>query len=215
MRAEKTGQVIYVGKGRVKQGGSQRLFWHWQSLRNGEAIGNDIFARVLNKHLSLGIEPEICIVQWFETEQEAFSHERTLISRYGRRKFNQGTLCNLTEGGEGVEGLKMSPATRQKLRDLAKAQWARPGFRERIMRFHASEEVKAMRSAVSKRMWEDPEYRAKTLKALQASVTPTRRKRQSDGVKAAYAKWTPEALSAKGKAARACRGTRNKLSVVT
>ena len=40
--------------------------------------------------------------------QEACKKEKELIQLYGRRDLNTGTLCNHTEGGDGVHGYKHS-----------------------------------------------------------------------------------------------------------
>jgi hypothetical protein len=42
------------------------------------------------------------------TEQEAFKHERYMIDIFGRKNINSGILLNLTDGGEGFSGFKLS-----------------------------------------------------------------------------------------------------------
>jgi len=42
------------------------------------------------------------------TEEEAFSREKYWIKHYGRRDLGTGTLCNLTDGGEGSSGTIIS-----------------------------------------------------------------------------------------------------------
>jgi hypothetical protein len=41
--------------------------------------------------------------------EEACSEEKRLISIHGRRCLGKGTLCNITDGGEGVNGYKHNP----------------------------------------------------------------------------------------------------------
>jgi group I intron endonuclease len=48
--------------------------------------------------------------------EEALSIEKYLISFYGRANKNKGTLCNLTDGGEGTLGILVSEETRNKFR---------------------------------------------------------------------------------------------------
>jgi group I intron endonuclease len=48
--------------------------------------------------------------------EEALSIEKYLISFYGRSNKNEGTLCNLTDGGEGTLGILVSEETRNKFR---------------------------------------------------------------------------------------------------
>ena len=50
------------------------------------------------------------------TEQEALDHETYLIFVYGRKDKGTGILTNLTDGGEGVSGLKHSIITRNKIK---------------------------------------------------------------------------------------------------
>jgi hypothetical protein len=49
------------------------------------------------------------------TWEQACEKEREFIKFYGRSDLNEGTLCNLTEGGEGVLGMKHSEGTRKKI----------------------------------------------------------------------------------------------------
>jgi len=49
------------------------------------------------------------------TWEEACQKEKEFISLYGRFDLGLGTLCNLTEGGEGALGMKHSEATKKKI----------------------------------------------------------------------------------------------------
>ena len=46
-----------------------------------------------------------------------------LIKQYGRKAFGEGTLVNLTEGGDGQLGLKASEETKQKMREARQKYW--------------------------------------------------------------------------------------------
>jgi hypothetical protein len=59
------------------------------------------------------------IIQHHPTEADAFDAEMFLISYYGRMDLGTGCLANLTEGGEGVSGLKQSSESKQKMRESA------------------------------------------------------------------------------------------------
>lgn len=87
-RRNDTSQVFYVGKG--KDGRA-----HSRSGRNRHWRG------VAAKH---GHTVEIC-AQW-PTEDEAFEHERFLVSTF---KLLNHPLVNMTDGGEGVAGVKRTP----------------------------------------------------------------------------------------------------------
>lgn len=57
---------------------------------------------------------------------EACEKEKEFIDIYGRRDLNTGTLCNLTNGGEGVSGLIRSYETRLKMSKSRKGVKKRP-----------------------------------------------------------------------------------------
>lgn len=48
--------------------------------------------------------------------------EKELIAKYGRIHLNTGTLCNLTEGGEGTIGYKHSEETKKLLSEQRKGK---------------------------------------------------------------------------------------------
>ena len=95
-RPRKKKAVIYVEKGLAKK---RRADIHWRQHTH-----NVFFKRILDKIRLSGLEPLIEIVDWFEDEQKALECERLLIAKFGRRYSGSGTLCNLSEGGEGVSG---------------------------------------------------------------------------------------------------------------
>ncbi len=105
------GRVFYVGKGTgkrawVKDGRSQ----HWRNI---------------SKKHGLVVE----IVQAGMQEWWAFELERDLISSYGRE-----SLCNLTDGGDGISGLKrvFSAEHRSKISAKALGRKASIEARERM-----------------------------------------------------------------------------------
>ena len=56
------------------------------------------------------------------TEEEAFQKEKYWIKYYGRRNLGAGTLCNLTDGGEGTIGHVCSEETKRKLSEINKGK---------------------------------------------------------------------------------------------
>lgn len=54
--------------------------------------------------------------------QDASDREKYWIKFYGRRDLNEGTLVNLTNGGEGSVGIIVSEQTKQKMRESRKFQ---------------------------------------------------------------------------------------------
>lgn len=65
------------------------------------------------------------------TDSEAFSLERRLIQKIGRRNMNCGPLVNLSDGGEGEIGRKVTRKTRSLLSERSKEQNSKMTERER------------------------------------------------------------------------------------
>jgi hypothetical protein len=63
------------------------------------------------------------------SEQEAIEKEIKLIKEY-KMKYS---LTNITDGGEGVSGLKHSTSTKEKLSELSKKQWTNSETRKRLI----------------------------------------------------------------------------------
>jgi len=87
------GEPFYVGKG--KQNRAYR--------KSGRSVW---WNRIVSKH---GLVVEI--LDYFDTEQEAFNREKSLIQSL---KANY-KLCNLTLGGDGLSGWKHSQETKTKM----------------------------------------------------------------------------------------------------
>lgn len=89
-----TSELFYIGKGQGKrykqQDTTTRNRW-WQNK--------------VKKH---GGFTSVILCYW-ENEQDAFEHEKLLISIFEKQ------LVNLTKGGEGVSGIKASDETRKKI----------------------------------------------------------------------------------------------------
>jgi hypothetical protein len=105
------GSVFYVGKGsitRARTASGRSNFWK----------------RVVNKH---GKVVEIC-AGW-DTEQEAFEHEKFLILCF---KDMGCRLTNMTNGGEGTSGRKMPPEQYEKHVARMRLQSQSPEFRKKI-----------------------------------------------------------------------------------
>lgn len=94
---------IYVGKGLIAGSRAYKHLLHTHNL---------IFGRILAQCRKDGIECMPEIVLETDNEAEAFGCERKLIAQYGRLDLKTGTLCNLTDGGEGGTGI--STVTREK-----------------------------------------------------------------------------------------------------
>ena len=89
-------------------------------------------------------------------EEEAFSWERYWIKYIGRRDLGLGTLCNLTDGGDGTNGIIFTAEHRQKIGEIHKDKEISKEHRQKISKFHRgrkrSEETKRkMRAALKNR----------------------------------------------------------------
>lgn len=107
--------VIYVGKG-----SGNRMFKHIQ-IAKGSSKNKLKNPKLYNKILSTinnggYIFPEI-IFQSF-SESECLKKEIEMINEYGFEN-----LCNLTYGGEGTSGYKLSEQTKQKMSEAKKEFW--------------------------------------------------------------------------------------------
>jgi len=90
--------LFYIGKGN----GRRAYIFHKR---------NNHWNNIVKKHG----KPEVQILAHWNTEAEAFDHEKLLISCF---KDMGHTLCNMSEGGEGPTGLKHSEEFKQKIREL-------------------------------------------------------------------------------------------------
>lgn len=92
-----TNEVFYIGKGTlINEKSFYRKYRRAFSIKKRSVFWENI----VNKY---GYEVEIM----FETncEKTIFKKEIELIALYGRRDTNEGTLVNLTNGGDGTSGL--------------------------------------------------------------------------------------------------------------
>ena len=101
---------FYIGKG---QGSRYYVSMH---LRK-----NDTNTFLKNKIRKVGVDNiKIHFLHKDISEEESFSWERYWIKYIGRRDKGEGTLCNLTDGGEGDSGRIVPEETRQKIRETLK-----------------------------------------------------------------------------------------------
>lgn len=168
-----TGLPFYVGKGkhydsrvpRMERQDTRSIFWKHVAEKHGWY--SDIIAE-------------------FDTEQEAFECERSVIKFFGRRDKGTGILVNLTDGGEGNagtffteerrrkmsagrKGIPVSAEVRKKMSDAAK---------KRKGRKHSEETKQKLRERCKEgtlRKWEDKEYRTKVVNSHVGIRYPNRK----------------------------------------
>lgn len=98
-------EVFYIGIGSDNEGEYKRAF-----IKKNR---NKYWRNVISK-----TEYEVEIMLDNLTWEEACKKEIEFIKLYGRRNLNEGTLVNMTDGGDGTLGLKQSPSqeTKEKMR---------------------------------------------------------------------------------------------------
>lgn len=89
------GEIFYVGKGVQERWRKLDRNYRWKNIANKYGVVCEIVANSL-------------------TNEEACILEKKLINFYGRLDCGTGTLANLTDGGEGVVGSRISDETRAK-----------------------------------------------------------------------------------------------------
>ena len=96
-------EPFYLGKGK-----GRRRYSHFCNV-NKDNVPKSRKNRTIRKiELVTGAPPKSVIVQKDLTDRQALDLEIKLIKRIGRLNLKTGPLTNLTDGGEGVTGLKHS-----------------------------------------------------------------------------------------------------------
>lgn len=102
---EDTGELFYIGKGhggRLNHISDRTVFWKNIAKKHGWVSK---------------------IISYCESEDAAFSLEKTLILEHGRRDLGTGCLVNLTDGGEGLSG----PCSEERKKVISEARKGKGG----------------------------------------------------------------------------------------
>jgi hypothetical protein len=97
-------EPIYIGKGKPNR--PQRHLTLYKT-------NNNRFYSKLQSIIESGLTPEYKIIKSDLTEEKSFEYEKYFIELIGRIE-NNGTLTNLTNGGEGQSGFKFSNESKLK-----------------------------------------------------------------------------------------------------
>lgn len=186
-------QTFYVGKG---TGGRA-----WSHLNFTSGCNNPHKDRVIRKIQSLGLEVEVRIVEEFTCEESAYQAEELMIESIGI-----DNLTNLTLGvnppvrvgkENGFFGKTHTPETKKKLGDVNRGKDIK------------SPEGKRAISEAQKKLWADPEIRAKKIQHLKNRKGEKRSPEAIEAYRAAairrIARTTPEQRSARALAAAETR----------
>jgi len=107
---------FYVGKGTrsaISKSHHERIDWHEYEASCNKPK-NLLKVRTIQKIWEKGQRVQYAIDSWHIDEIDAYSREKDLISKLGRKVVGTGTLTNLTEGGE-KETAELTPETKQKI----------------------------------------------------------------------------------------------------
>ncbi len=121
-RPGKNMQPIYVGKGSGKRA-YEHLFYGYQH--------NELFERKLAKMRAAGVQPDVTVIN-VKDESVAFDIECGLIAIYGRINKKTGTLCNLTDGGEGFAGGIHTESHKEKISAVLKGRFRSDEHRKNL-----------------------------------------------------------------------------------
>jgi hypothetical protein len=125
--------VFYVGKGTHTRK-------HRYDRANYIKKRNKLWVNVANK-TSYTVE----LFATFFDELDCFQMEIDLIAFYGK-KSDGGTLCNLTNGGEGHNGYSPTSQTREKLRQLV-SDGKHPNFGKKLSEETCRKKSESMRNS--------------------------------------------------------------------
>ncbi len=103
-------EPFYIGIGSDSDGKCKRAY-------QKKSRRNEIWKKIVSK-----TKYKVQILFDGLTWDEACQKEVELIALYGRIDKNNGTLCNLTDGGEGTLGIILSDESRKKISDANKGE---------------------------------------------------------------------------------------------
>ena len=114
-------EPIYVG-----EGFPSRIEYHTKiSKLDYKEWDNNILSRKIVKMYKKGLEPIKLFLVQSKTKKFVQIYEINLIKRIGRIDISTGCLCNLTNGGDGTYGYKVSYEEKENLKKL----WKQKDFR--------------------------------------------------------------------------------------
>jgi len=114
LKHPKTDIPFYIGKGLHES----RMYRHEEdTIRGSVPHGNKLLFNKITKVLRECGEIKYEKIQDGLSEESALQLETFEILKYGRRDNKTGILCNLTNGGEGVSGLKHSAKSKKLMSD--------------------------------------------------------------------------------------------------
>jgi len=102
-------EPFYVGKGKGNR---------YETYKNR----NNYFINKINKIESIKLKPIVVKIYCNLSESKSIYLEIKLIKIIGRKDLNEGTLVNMTDGGEGVSGLIFNDESKKKISEANKGK---------------------------------------------------------------------------------------------
>jgi hypothetical protein len=121
-------EPFYIGKGKGRR---ILAHLHASSLKKANLKNNKIKAILKNN-----LKPFVFKIEDGLAEKDALDKEKIYIKSIGRIECKNGTLCNHTDGGEGMSGFHLSEETKQKLRKCRLGTKASPDAIENMKKAH-------------------------------------------------------------------------------
>ena len=182
---------FYVGKGKGRRA---------YKFKNR----NKHHQNIVNKLSELGMCVEVKLIASSLTEGEAFAIEKERISMWRDLGVS---LCNKTDGGDGISGFVMPEDARKK---ISAAKKGKPVIATMAGKKH-SEETKRKMSAIHKGRPKSPEHSAKVGAANRGKVISEEAKKKMSDAKRGK-KQTPEHIAAAAAGVKAWWAARKKVS---
>lgn len=123
-------EPFYIGKGR-----NRRSIYHLLKTKRGNYPNLPTYHHI-KKILDSGLEPIIIKIKEDLLEENAFSLEKELIKKIGRKDLNLGPLRNLSDGGEGNGNRSFTDEHREKL-SLSKKGKMTENMKKHLKKLHS------------------------------------------------------------------------------
>ncbi|PDS97535.1 hypothetical protein CO659_12790 [Rhizobium sp. S9] len=187
-------EIFYVGKGKGSRAGNTHR-------RNAH------FKNIITKLKDMNLEPTVTRVASGLSESDAFKLEIELIAKH-KRVSDGGTLCNLTDGGEGSSGAVITDENKAKkslrMRKLLEDPELREKWSDAQRKRYEDQNQRKMTSAAIAKRYMDPAEREKTSAALRGK--PKSNEHVESVRVALTAAWECEDLRNKQRRMRLVRG---------
>lgn len=131
-----TQEIFYIGKGNTSKNSHEERY----KTSSGR---NKMWKSIVAKNNGVFIPEIIC---YCDTESEANKLEKKYIKQYGRKNLGLGTLCNLTDGGDGSVGVVATEETRRKL-SIAFSGKNHPNFGKKLSKETCLKKSESMKNS--------------------------------------------------------------------